>query len=97
MTGEATLRGRVLPVGGIKSKVLAAHRAGFTRVVLPRRNEHDLDDIPESVRAELDIILASDMRQVLDVALEAEDEPIAVPSSKLPADRGVTNAGAFDA
>ena len=69
MTGEASLRGRVLPVGGIKSKVLAAHRAGFTRVVIPKRNERDLEDIPEAVLAELDVVLASDMTQVLDVAL----------------------------
>jgi ATP-dependent Lon protease len=72
MTGEATLRGRVLPVGGIKSKVLAAHRAGFTRVVLPRKNERDLDEIPESVLAELEIILASNMHEVLAAALETE-------------------------
>jgi ATP-dependent Lon protease len=72
MTGEATLRGRVLPVGGIKSKVLAAHRAGFTRVVMPRKNERDLEDIPEAVRAELEIILAGDMREVLEAALEPE-------------------------
>jgi ATP-dependent Lon protease len=71
MTGEATLRGRVLPVGGIKSKVLAAHRAGFTRVLLPRRNERDLDDIPETVRSEIEIILVGNMREVLEVALEA--------------------------
>jgi ATP-dependent Lon protease len=70
MTGEASLRGRVLPVGGIKSKVLAAHRAGFTRVVLPRHNERDLDDIPDAVRAELEIVLASHMGEVLDAALE---------------------------
>jgi ATP-dependent Lon protease len=72
MTGEATLRGRVLPVGGIKSKVLAAHRAGFTRIVLPHKNERDLDDIPEAVRKELEIILATEMRDVLRAALEEE-------------------------
>jgi ATP-dependent Lon protease len=80
MTGEATLRGRVLPVGGIKSKVLAAHRAGFTRVILPHRNERDLDDVPESVRAQLEIVLASEMREVLRMALEPETG-VAVPKS----------------
>jgi len=70
MTGEATLRGRVLPVGGIKAKILAAHRAGFTRVILPRRNEHDLEDVPEAVLAELEIVLADDMREVLAASLE---------------------------
>ncbi|MCA9617948.1 MAG: endopeptidase La [Myxococcales bacterium] len=74
MTGEATLRGRVLPVGGIKSKVLAAHRAGLTRVILPHKNERDLDDIPQAIRDELDIILAADMETVLREALE--DAPL---------------------
>jgi ATP-dependent Lon protease len=74
MTGEATLRGRVLPVGGIKSKVLAAHRAGFSHIVLPKRNERDLDEIPESVLAELEVTFASDMQDVLAVALEAKTE-----------------------
>jgi ATP-dependent Lon protease len=73
MTGEATLRGRVLPVGGIKSKVLAAHRAGFSRVILPRQNERDLDDVPESVRDELDVVFVDDMREVITAALEEID------------------------
>ncbi len=70
MTGEATLRGRVLPVGGIKEKVLAAHRAGMKRVVLPRHNEQDLEDLPESVRNDLEVVLADDMHDVLAAALE---------------------------
>jgi len=69
MTGECTLRGRVLPVGGIKEKVLAAHRAGITRVILPKKNERDVDDVPQSARDELEFIFAEDMRQVLDAAL----------------------------
>lgn len=73
MTGEATLRGRVLPVGGIASKVLAAHRLGLKRVVLPKRNAQDLDDVPDEVRAELEFILVDHMSEVLDATLEAAD------------------------
>ena len=69
MTGEATLRGRVLPVGGIKSKVLAAHRLGLKRIILPRRNGVDVDDIPEHAREELEIILVDSMADVLTAAL----------------------------
>lgn len=70
MTGEATLRGRVLPVGGIKEKVLAAHRAGLKRVILPKQNERDAADVPEAARAALEFIFAEDMSQVLAAALE---------------------------
>jgi ATP-dependent Lon protease len=69
MTGEITLRGKVLPVGGIKEKVLAAHRAGIRTVVLPRRNERDLEDVPDDVRAELRIVLVDDAEEVLRHAL----------------------------
>ena len=69
MTGEVSLTGRVLPIGGVKQKLLAAHRAGITTVVLPKRNEPDLDDVPSSVLAELTVHLASDVREVLEVAL----------------------------
>jgi ATP-dependent Lon protease len=71
MTGEASLRGRVLPVGGIKSKVLAAHRLGLTTVVLPRRNEHDIEDIPDQAREEMTFVFVDHMDEVLDVALDA--------------------------
>jgi ATP-dependent Lon protease len=70
MTGEVTLQGRVLPIGGVKQKVLAAHRAGLTEVVLPARNGPDLDDVPEAVRDALTFHLVDDVRQVLEVALE---------------------------
>jgi ATP-dependent Lon protease len=70
MTGEATLRGRVLPVGGIAAKVLAAHRAGIPKVILPARNRRDIEDIPSSVRDEIDIIFAEDMSEVLEHALD---------------------------
>jgi ATP-dependent Lon protease len=70
MTGEVTLQGRVLPIGGVKQKVLAAHRAGLREVILPQRNEGDLDDVPDAVREEMTFHLASDVSEVLDVALE---------------------------
>ena len=70
MTGEVTLSGRVLPIGGVKQKVLAAHRAGLTEVVLPSRNEGDLDDVPAAVREAMTFHLASDVREVLEIALE---------------------------
>ncbi|MBX7083585.1 MAG: endopeptidase La [Nannocystaceae bacterium] len=70
MTGEVTLRGRVLPVGGIKEKVIAAHRAGIKRVILPSKNQRDVDDIPPAVRDALEILFADDMLEVLQAALE---------------------------
>jgi ATP-dependent Lon protease len=70
MTGEVSLTGRVLPIGGVKQKLLAAHRAGITTVLLPARNEPDLDDVPESVRAALTIHLVNDVREVLSLAIE---------------------------
>ncbi len=69
MTGEITLRGLVLPVGGIKEKVLAAHRAGLKRIILPRRNQPDLDDLPTEVRESLEFILVDHVAQVLAAAL----------------------------
>ena len=70
MTGEVTLRGLVLPVGGIKEKVLAAHRAGIKRVIIPARNEKDLIDVPEQARKELEFVFAGHMDEVLAAALE---------------------------
>ena len=70
MTGEITLSGLVFPVGGIKEKVLAAHRAGIRRIILPLRNEADVEDIPEDVRKELQIVFISKINEVVDVALE---------------------------
>jgi ATP-dependent Lon protease len=71
MTGEITLRGKVLPVGGIKEKVLAAHRAGIREVVLPRRNERDLEDVPEELRRQLTFVFVDDADDVLRRALTA--------------------------
>jgi len=70
MTGEISLTGRVLPIGGVKQKLLAAHRAGTTTVLLPFRNGPDLEDVPASVLSELDVHLVSDVREVLALALE---------------------------
>jgi ATP-dependent Lon protease len=70
MTGEVSLTGRVLPIGGVKQKLLAAHRAGITTVLIPQRNEPDLEDVPEGVRDQLDIHPVTDVRQVLELALE---------------------------
>ncbi|MEX0988698.1 MAG: endopeptidase La [Actinomycetota bacterium] len=72
MTGEVTLQGRVLPIGGVKQKVLAAHRAGLREVVLPKRNEGDIEDVPEQVRDEMTFHIAEDIREVLNVALRVE-------------------------
>jgi len=77
MTGEVTLQGRVLPIGGVKQKLLAAHRAGLTEIILPHRNEADLDDLPESVRRAMTIHLVKDVREVLDYALEPKAAPLA--------------------
>jgi ATP-dependent Lon protease len=70
MTGEVSLTGRVLPIGGVKQKLLAAHRAGLTTILIPKRNEPDLEDVPESVLAELTVHPVSDVREVLELALE---------------------------
>jgi ATP-dependent Lon protease len=72
MTGEVTLRGRVLPVGGIKMKLLAAHRAGLTTVILPKRNEKDLDDVPQEVRDLLRVVLVERIDEALNVAFGTE-------------------------
>jgi ATP-dependent Lon protease len=73
MTGEVTLQGLVLPIGGVKQKVLAAHRMGLREVILPRRNEKDLDDVPESVREEMTFHLATRVEDVLAAAFESAD------------------------
>jgi ATP-dependent Lon protease len=70
MTGEVSLTGRVLPIGGLKQKLLAAHRAGITTVLIPKRNEPDLEDVPENVRAALEVHPVTDVREVLERALE---------------------------
>ena len=72
MTGEVTLQGRVLPIGGVKQKVLAAHAAGLTTVILPERNRADLEDVPEEVRKQMDFHPVMTIDEVLNLALEPE-------------------------
>jgi ATP-dependent Lon protease len=77
MTGEVTLAGRVLPIGGVKQKLLAAHRAGLTEVIIPARNEPDLDDLPAEVRKELTVHVTGDVADVLALALRPAEEDTA--------------------
>jgi ATP-dependent Lon protease len=78
MTGELTLAGRVLPIGGVKQKLLAAHRAGLTEVIIPARNEPDLDDVPAEVRDGLKVYPLSDVAEVIALALRpAQGAPLA--------------------
>ena len=81
MTGEITLRGRIMPIGGVKEKVLAARRAGVTTVIMPKRNQKDLEDVPANVRAEMQFRFVDTIDEVLDLALEPPAIPIdaAVP------------------
>jgi ATP-dependent Lon protease len=81
MTGEITLRGKVLPVGGIKEKVLAAHRAGIRTVILPRQNERDLEDVPAELRREMEFVLVDTAEEVLARALEPQATAALVPSN----------------
>jgi ATP-dependent Lon protease len=86
MTGEITLRGQVLPVGGIKEKVLAAHRSGLKTVILPRRNEADLEELPDEVRQSMNFVFVETVDEVLQAALEPENTAkTAVASPEKPA------------
>ncbi len=82
MTGEITLRGKVMPVGGIKEKVLAAKRAGIETVILPRLNEKDLEDVPEKVRQEMTFEFVDTIDQVLELALEPA--PARIEGERIP-------------
>ncbi len=88
MTGEITLRGKVLPVGGIKEKLLAAYRAGITTIILPRENEKDLDDLPDEIRTVIECHLVDDVDEVVRLALETP--PVAAPPKAAPAEAGTT-------
>jgi ATP-dependent Lon protease len=81
MTGEITLRGTVLPVGGIKEKVLAAHRAGIKRVVMPERNGKDLVDVPDEIKRDIEIVLVKKVDETLAAVLE---EPALIDPTHLP-------------
>src|SRR4051794_20760166 len=90
MTGEITLRGRVLPIGGLKSKILAAHLAGAKMVILPRKNEKDLRDIPDEIRKSMKLVLVDSMEQVLDTALRRKPKALVLeepPKVVKPADK----------
>ncbi len=84
MTGEVTLRGRVLPIGGVKEKVLGAHRAGIEHVILPYDNEADLDDLPDEVRQSLRVSLVSTLDEVLALALAPRARPVDAPAANAP-------------
>jgi ATP-dependent Lon protease len=89
MTGEISLRGAVLPVGGIKEKLLAAHRAGIKEVLVPSRNEKDLEEVPKDVLAELKVHLIKKIDEVLPIVLE---EPTVPPPSQAPPPAPPTSA-----
>src|SRR5207247_8894411 len=72
MTGEITLTGQVLPIGGVREKVLAAQRAGLKRVILPRENEHDLDELPRETKKELEFVLVDSIEEGFEVALDGK-------------------------
>jgi ATP-dependent Lon protease len=74
MTGEVTLRGRVLPIGGLKEKTLAAKRMGIRKVILPKRNKKDLEDIPKYIKKDMEFIFAETMEQVLKAALKGKKQ-----------------------
>jgi ATP-dependent Lon protease len=101
MTGEITLRGHVLPVGGIREKVLSAHRSGLKTVILPKRNAKDLVDVPKRARSELQLVLVDHIDQVLEVALKPPKpnsaHPRRVPRKSKTKEKGVVVAGISEA
>jgi ATP-dependent Lon protease len=97
MTGEITLRGRVLPIGGLKEKLLAALRGGIKRVMIPEDNVKDLAEIPDNVKSGMEIISVSRMEQVIEVALTAKPEPIKWDEAAEEAARAATTGQAVSA
>jgi len=84
MTGEITLRGKVLPIGGVKEKLLAAHRAGIKTIILPKDNQKDLADIPTNIRDEFTVHLVESMDEVLKIALTQQPTPILATPAEVP-------------
>ncbi len=93
MTGEITLRGRVLPIGGLKSKILAAHLSGAGVVILPKKNERDLRDIPDEIRKQIKLVTVDEMTQVLDNALRRKPRPLAPRPAPVPGRDPATEGG----
>ena len=97
MTGEITLRGKVLPIGGLKEKLLAAHRAGIFEAILPKDNEKDLSEVPENLRSQMKLQFVDTMDEVLHIALEQplpelrEGETLTAPPVSTPAQSPVTH------
>jgi ATP-dependent Lon protease len=81
MTGEITLRGKVMPIGGVKEKVLAAKRAGIKTVILPLQNKHDIEDVPEDLRKEMEFIFVDTIDQVIQNALKGETPKAEAPNA----------------
>jgi ATP-dependent Lon protease len=87
MTGEITLRGQVLPIGGLKEKLLAAHRGGIKTIIIPEENERDLKEIPENIKADLSIKPVKWIDEVLDLALQFSPTPIVLEESDILVDK----------
>ncbi|HCC59348.1 MAG TPA: endopeptidase La, partial [Solibacterales bacterium] len=81
MTGEITLRGKVLPIGGLKEKLLAAHRHGINEAIMPKENQRDLPDIPENIKSIMKLHFVEHMDEVLKIALDGDLSKIAIPAT----------------
>jgi ATP-dependent Lon protease len=90
MTGEITLRGRVLPIGGVKEKLLAAHQAGIKNVIIPEANEANLEDVPESILQDLKVTAVKDFQEVLNVMLLEKPQGAFVPPPAEEAGKGAS-------
>jgi ATP-dependent Lon protease len=93
MTGEITLRGKVLPIGGVKEKLLAAHRAGIKTIILPKDNQKDLTDIPANIKDEFTVHLVENMDEVLKIALAYEPTPLLQGQEGVPFSPPVSDNG----
>jgi ATP-dependent Lon protease len=93
MTGEITLRGKVLPIGGVKEKLLAAHRAGIRTIILPKDNQKDLADIPANIKDEFVVHLVENMDEVLKVALTHQPTPLLDRGNEVPFPPTVNDGG----